>query len=211
MRGSFNDDALEPFHPKRDTELTMSYGMLLAIFFGLVLVCGLFFGLGYAVGRHRTAPSSPAAGVQPAGVDQASALSGSTPAKPSATTQQPSVAQHTPAQPSTDASGAASSTGTQMPASTAQSGSSAQAHPALPSSSNSAPSSSLMVQIASVANSEDADVLVAALRRHGYAVTARREPADGLIHVRIGPFNNRAEADRWRQKLLSDGYNASVQ
>lgn len=68
-----------------------------------------------------------------------------------------------------------------------------------------------MVQVASVANSEDADVLVTALRRHGYAVSARREPGDGRIHVRVGPFSNRAEAERWRQKLLNDGYNAIVQ
>jgi cell division septation protein DedD len=68
-----------------------------------------------------------------------------------------------------------------------------------------------MVQIASVAQAEDADVLMSALRRRGYAVVARREPLDGLIHVRIGPFKTRAEADSWRQKLLNDGYNAIVQ
>ena len=45
-----------------------------------------------------------------------------------------------------------------------------------------------MVQIAAVSNPEDASVLTNALRKRGYTVTARREPADGLIHVRIGPF-----------------------
>jgi cell division septation protein DedD len=73
------------------------------------------------------------------------------------------------------------------------------------------PAVSLMVQIAAVANPEDADVLVNALRRRGYAVISRREPADNLIHVRIGPFNSRDDANRWRQKLLNDGYNAIVQ
>jgi cell division septation protein DedD len=68
-----------------------------------------------------------------------------------------------------------------------------------------------MVQIAAVTDVEDADVLVGALRKHGYAVTARREPADNLIHVRIGPFSTREDALRWRQKLLNDGYNAIVQ
>jgi cell division septation protein DedD len=52
---------------------------------------------------------------------------------------------------------------------------------------------------------------MSALRRRGYAVAARREPLDGLIHVRIGPFKTRDEAETWRQKLLSDGYNAIVQ
>ena len=69
----------------------------------------------------------------------------------------------------------------------------------------------IMVQIAAVSQPEDADVLMSALRKHGYAVGARREPLDGLIHVRIGPFKSRDEAEKWRQKLLSDGYNAIVQ
>jgi cell division septation protein DedD len=68
-----------------------------------------------------------------------------------------------------------------------------------------------MIQIAAVSQPEDADVLVSALRKRGYEVTARRESADGLVHVRIGPFTSRDEANRWRQKLTSDGYNAVVQ
>jgi cell division septation protein DedD len=68
-----------------------------------------------------------------------------------------------------------------------------------------------MVQIAAISHKEDAQVLADALRKRGYAITARREPADNLIHVRIGPFNNRDEANRWRLKLLADGYNAIVQ
>jgi cell division septation protein DedD len=72
-------------------------------------------------------------------------------------------------------------------------------------------SGALMVQIAAVSQTEDADVLMSALRRRGYAIVSRREPLDGLIHVRIGPFKTRDEADTWRQKLLNDGYNAIIQ
>ncbi len=68
-----------------------------------------------------------------------------------------------------------------------------------------------MVQIAAVSNAEDADVLSNALRKRGYAVTARREPADNLIHVRVGPFATAAEANNWKNRLLNDGYNAIVQ
>jgi cell division septation protein DedD len=76
---------------------------------------------------------------------------------------------------------------------------------------SSAPAASLMVQIAAVSQPEDSDVLVSALRKRGYAVFARREPLDGLIHVKIGPFKTADEADKWRQKLLNDGYNAIIQ
>jgi cell division septation protein DedD len=68
-----------------------------------------------------------------------------------------------------------------------------------------------MVQIAAVSHAEDAEVLVNALRKRGFAVVARRDAADGLIHVRIGPFANRNDANATRQKLLNDGYNAIVQ
>jgi DedD protein len=68
-----------------------------------------------------------------------------------------------------------------------------------------------MVQVAAVSNVEDAQVLTNALRQRGYTVTERREPADNLIHVRIGPFATTAEANSWRLKLLNDGYNAVVQ
>ena len=55
MRGVFDDEQLEPAQPRHDTELTLGSGTLLLIFFGLVLLCGLCFGMGYAVG-HRSAP-----------------------------------------------------------------------------------------------------------------------------------------------------------
>ncbi len=74
-----------------------------------------------------------------------------------------------------------------------------------------APSAPLMVQIAAVSHVEDASVLVSALRKRGYSVTAQRKPEDGLIHVWVGPFSTRDEANKWRMKLQDDGYNAIVQ
>ena len=68
-----------------------------------------------------------------------------------------------------------------------------------------------MVQIAAVSHAEDAEVLVNALRKRGYSVTARRDAGDSLIHVQTGPFINRNDANAMRQKLLNDGYNAIVQ
>ena len=73
------------------------------------------------------------------------------------------------------------------------------------------PQGKFWVQIAAVSHVEDAEVLTNALRRRGYTVTPRREPADNLIHVRIGPFVTQAEASNWRMKLLNDGYNAIIQ
>src|ERR1700747_1259634 len=47
-----------------DSEITLNATTLLGIFFGLVLICGVFFGFGYSVGRRGTetpATNTPAA------------------------------------------------------------------------------------------------------------------------------------------------------
>jgi DedD protein len=65
-----------------------------------------------------------------------------------------------------------------------------------------------MVQVAAISRQEDADVLVAALKKHGYDAIIRSDPKDNLLHVQIGPFATRDEARAMRAKLLADGYNA---
>ena len=67
-----------------------------------------------------------------------------------------------------------------------------------------------LVQVAAVSHQEDADILLSALKKRGYAVTVRHEPQDKLLHVQIGPFANKKDAETMRQRLLSDGYNAIV-
>lgn len=67
-----------------------------------------------------------------------------------------------------------------------------------------------MVQIAAVSHPEDADVLVRALKKHGHDVVTRQDPSDHLIHVQLGPFSNRKDAEAMRQTLLTEGYNAIV-
>jgi cell division septation protein DedD len=67
-----------------------------------------------------------------------------------------------------------------------------------------------MVQVAAVSHQEDADLLIGALRSRGYAVSARAAGADSFIHVQVGPFHDKKEADAMRQRLLADGYNAIV-
>jgi cell division septation protein DedD len=231
MRGYFDEEEDEPERPRRDTELTLGPGSLLAIFFGLVLVCGVCFGLGYAVGRHTSglAAANPA---HPSGTDQEPLQSNGFIAKPSAYTRAPLPPPGDATQTSATAEGAYPGAAQQSPAQTGQDGAGpgaqgetaqTQVWPALPAAANTPraaaapnvhpvlPAVPLMVQIAAVSNPEDAIVLTSALRKRGYAVTASREPADRLIHVRIGPFNSRDEANRWCLKLLNDGYNAIIQ
>lgn len=262
MRGYFDEEPEErkPHAARRDAELTLGAGTLLGIFFGLVLLCGLCFGLGYEVGRGGVPsqitlpPGTPAKPETPANSAAKPQAAQQAAAEPTADTTETATAQapdnvtaqaapalaHTepskpmppapqPAKPAQQpqikivqaAPQAAKPVKTPAPQTVRQA-----AQPPLQSypqqkqtnaaytpngsSYGSTGAGQLMVQIAAVSNPEDGDVLVSALRKRGYSVSARREP-DSLIHVRIGPFTSRDEANRWRQKLLNDGYNAQVQ
>jgi cell division septation protein DedD len=218
MRGDFDEEDLEPQRPRRDTELTLGSGTLLAIFFGLVLLCGLCFGLGYAVG-HRGAENTAAATPGPAtyqpgpsgstskpsaGAQPAAATAQAESIQPAGTAKAPGFpgAQTSPADQSQVRPAIAPGAG---PAQSGQPNSAANVHPAMGAT------GLFMVQIAAVSNPEDAEVLTNALLKRGYVVSAKRDPTDNLIHVRVGPFSTAAEANGWKTRLLNDGYNAIVQ
>jgi DedD protein len=97
MRTVFEEEAedeLAPTEPQHDSsqdrELTISSTTLLAIFFGLVLICGLFFGLGYTLGRRSSSEASqmPSSDMSPASKTESQASgSSSSISKPSAASQ----------------------------------------------------------------------------------------------------------------------------
>lgn len=244
MRGIFDEEETKPEKKRRDTELTLGSGTLLAMFFGLVLVCGLCFGLGYTMGRYSS-PSPSDSLSRPAPTGQAPLQANASLTKPSAT---PPAAAIPPVQAAGMALAAAASESTivgaagQKPAAVVQPVAAASSaspaspgvspahpqirpalasHPASPQPAQSAAASgvhpalaqtaSYMVQIAAVSNPQDAEVLMNALRQRGYAVSVRRNLIDNLIHVRVGPFPNRNDAEAMRLKLLNDGYNAVIQ
>ena len=67
-----------------------------------------------------------------------------------------------------------------------------------------------VVQVAAVSHQEDAELLVNALQRKGYTVAARNAPGDKLVHIQVGPFNDRKDADAMKLRLQGDGYNAMI-
>ncbi len=227
MRGAFDEREMEPARPRRDTELTLSSMTLLGIFFGLVLLCGLCFGLGYSMGRRGA--QGPSVAIQPAASAQTTLQADGSHPKPPASAVQPASTDAANSSAGTDAgpieaadAQALKSTPGVSPSS--QAPAQPQVRPALPPPANQPQSTqlgalspamptagALMVQIAAVSNQDDAEVLANALRKRGYPVTSHRDAGDGMIHVRIGPFSTRDDANKWRMKLLNDGYNAIVQ
>ena len=197
MREVIDEEELTPVERGRDREVTLGPMLVAGLFIGLVLLCGLCFGLGYSMGRGG---GHDALVVQPSGAGAVSAAAGSS-AKPKAVPQ--TIAEQPAAEESLPGAGT-SSAGT---AAAAQTSGSTQA-----AGTNSAqPAPALMVQIATVSHQEDADVLVGALRKRGFEPAVSLDATDGQFHVRIGPFNSLSEANAMREKLTNDGYNAVVQ
>jgi cell division septation protein DedD len=257
---------------RQDKEFTLSTASLLGIFFALVLVCGVFFGFGYSMGRRSGAEKST-----DKSADKSDIKSGSAPVAANATTTvanqtnsdtmtKPSASQQAPppvvaafstpsapAQPERTVTQSSVADSPQTPvkkAATADTVSGTEPAVSLPrpspakrpaaeaavvppskplttvastsvtapvaasspttsqAASQAAAGQPTIVQIAAVSHQEDADVLIAALKKRGYNVAVRHEPQDQLMHVQVGPFTNRADAVAMRSKLLSDGYNA---
>jgi DedD protein len=215
-------------------EITLSTASLLGIFFGLVLICGVFFGFGYSLGRG-TEQGAQAASLRtgPAGgaseSDDATTAANQQPAAQAqdhapAKADVPVVVRHAKPDDAEDASGedaapvppkrvsqalVAAESAEPKPSARIATPATVAASPA-PIAAPAPGTGKPMVQIAAVARQEDADVLVSALRQRGYGVVVRSEPQDKLLHVQVGPFADRTQATAIKQKLLSDGYNAII-
>ena len=221
-----------------EREISLGATTLLGIFLLLALVCAVFFGFGYSMGRRSslangaapdtvqaaslktTGATKPVPGLTPSASssrdsDEAASAEATAPQLPQPS-QAPSVelSQATEQQKPLPATVVADKPATHS--------SSTQFTP--PSISNVAPAPvalhpaaavapvgpPALVQVAAVSHQEDADMLLNALKRRGYDVTVRHEPQDKLLHIQLGPFASRKDADDMRKRLLSDGYNAIV-
>ena len=194
----------------QDTEITLTTGKLLGMFFGGVLICSVFFTLGYVVGHANAGnektdivASTPPTGT-PAGKPSATSKTGSdvqpaasaspSPAPVASTTLVPAV-QPQPTSPSIPATKPAAPT--YVPASVAPD--------AKPSTGG-----TYTVQVAAVSKQEDAQSLVSALQKKQYPVFVANVPGDSLFHVQVGPYNDPKEAEAMRARLAGEGYDAIV-
>src|SRR6202142_4205875 len=183
----------------QDTEITLGTGKMLALFFGLVALCAVFFGIGFSLGRSSVRIASPdftatttvtTGGLRPSAVKSAS----STP--PADMTFYKAVqTKDGNSQPAVKDASTPESDPTTPPA--AADAASAAAAP---------PVNGYYVQVAAVSKPEDAEALVDALKKKQYPAFSINTPTDKLIHVQVGPYVDIKDAELMRGKLVSDGY-----
>jgi cell division septation protein DedD len=196
---------------QQDTEIILGTGKLLGIFFVLVAVCGTFFGLGYALGRNSgplALQNGTASTVNSSGAKPGAGVTASPPRVVASSPEVNTTAQVPQTAPSQPAAADETSANTQAVPSIVPVA--ASANPST-TTSEAASGGNITVQVAAVSKQEDAEVLVAALRRKNYPVfVAPGTSIDNLYHVQIGPFAELKDAEAMKGKLASDGYNAIV-
>ena len=203
-----------------DREITLGTTMILLIFFALAVYGAVLFGFGYSLGsKHSESAAVPIAAPSPSASFNAfkpaagSPIGSSSPQKSPAApaTESATIPLSVPpkAEPAESKVIAAA---TDFEATTAKS----KTTPASPTAAGEPPialpiaaNGTFVVQVAAVSHQEDADLIASTLKRRGYVVNIRGE-ADKLLHVQVGPFANRKDADAMKAKLLADGFNAYI-
>ena len=184
----------------QDTEITLGTGKMLALFFGLVVLCAVFFGMGFSLGKSTV--KVEAGGPQPASPAATGAVRPSA-VKPVSTAPAPEMtfykavgqkeADSQLATNDADKAGTAPPTPDSKPT---------PPDPMVPPATN-----GYYVQVAAVSKQEDAEALVDALKKKQYpAFASNSAPSDKLFHVQVGPFTDVKDAELMRAKLVGDGY-----
>jgi DedD protein len=179
----------------QDTEITLGTGKMLTLFFALVVICAVFFGIGFSLGRTSVRITVPDSG------GSAYASSGLRPSavKPASTAGTTDMTFYKAVQGKEDNS---------QPAPTEAAASAPEPAPPTPAAvSDPGVPSNYFVQVAAVTKAEDAEALVDALKKKQYPAFSTNTPVDKLIHVQLGPYSDIKEAEAMRAKLISDGYN----
>jgi DedD protein len=179
----------------QDTEITLGTGRMIGIFFALVVLCAVVFGMGFSVGKNyvkvqtddpATGPPVAKAGKRPSAVNQ--------PAPPA---QSPDMTFYKSVGQANANSELSSATPPATPSS----------KDVVPDANAAPPANEYFVQVAAVSKQDDADALVDALKKKQYNAVAAQSPTDKLFHVQVGPFAAMKDAESMRSQLLSDGYN----
>jgi DedD protein len=190
---------------QQDTEITLGTGRMLALFFTFVLVCAVFFSIGFSLGRKTTMLSAASPLNAPAGTPAAVV-------RPSAAKENSAPPVPRSADFSFYKSVGAQNANTELAPQTQQTQLPANAgEPAAASDANSTPAAGgYFVQVAAVSRKEDADALVEALKKKQYPAFSANSSADKFYHVQVGPYGEMKDAEAMRTRLIADGYSPIV-
>jgi cell division septation protein DedD len=193
-------------------ELVLGNKQLLSAFFVVVVLLGVFFTMGYFVGKNtatggynngQSASSSGGLRPDPAGKPVESASSGGTLTPPAAPESTTSPADTNP-QPAIDAKPAPST----QPAAEEPKRETVKSErlpdPVVPPTKE-----QKYLQVAAIHRS-DAENMVKVLKDHGFPARLGESPKQGLVRVLVGPFNTTSELGHTKSDLKAKGFDSIV-
>lgn len=196
--------------PDGQYEMVLENRQVLTIFFVVVVLCGVCFGLGYIVGKNTMGyippAESPTAAVgKKSAITPSSGLAESTapPASSSDAGQKAPESAPVRAEPA-QAAGEVAAAKSEPASSTAQM-KPVSAVPATPAAAASF-TELVHLQVAALSKKEDAESLLALLKKKGFPATMATSPADHLFRVQVGPFSSAADAEEMKARLEREGF-----
>jgi len=192
-------------------ELILENKQVLGIFFVAALLCGVFFGLGFLVGRSSKGPTGTQPAATTAGTASESRKSAVGAEKPPATSGAAAQPADTPAQ-----SNSAEKPADAPPPAAAAAVEKEKEKPAPataappPAPAPAADSGAISLQVNVFSSAEAADPVAGLLKRKNFPVTVVPGTTDHYFHVLVGPYSNMKEADAVKKKLEEEGFKPIV-
>lgn len=185
-------------------EMTLENRHLLGIFFAVVLLCAIFFTLGFVLGRSQKAAQSAAA--PPAKPPAGAAAPGAQPAAPGAGDL--SFYQRVEGKPPAETVPATKPAGTAKPPAAKP----AEAKPATTTAAKPAPAKpaaaqeTYYLQVAAVTQEAEAQRLMGELKKLGFSSVIIPPSADNFYRVQVGPLESAELADAAQRRLEAQGF-----
>ncbi len=165
-------------------ELVLENRHVLGIFFVAALLCGVFFALGYMVGKSTGAAAPP----QQQAVTAPSGEGRQSPMPPPARKAESAPASEQPVE-------------IKQPPAGEQAATAPAANP---------PAETITLQVAALSKKEDADAMAAVLKEKSFPVSISAGAGDRLYHVLVGPYESTKDADAAKMLLEKEGFRAIV-
>jgi DedD protein len=188
-------------------ERTIGSGHLVALFLGIVVLCCVFFILGYEMGRAQFEKAGAAATAARTGGPAAAA----TPSKPETTpsnwpssTAPGSSAAAETAKPAASSTAAAGKTPAVAPGSSAASRSASAASLKAPA----IPRNAIVLQVSANNNEADALALAKLLQEKSFPAFVLTPTTDQWYRVQVGPYADAKSADQAKAALAKLGFKA---
>jgi cell division septation protein DedD len=188
---------------------------LLGAFLAVVVLCAVFFSLGFFLGYRQGHPGGALTTEQiPAASDIPAEVNPTGNAEPSGSSGEPAA----PEAPSSTAASPRAATESSPPASDSAPAEEQEVKPAPAADEGQLPASAfasrvptgLLVQVAAVTNQQDAANVLEVLKSKDYPALiltpAQAKAQDNFYRVVSGPYKSRTEAERVRKELTAEGF-----